>query len=69
LGLRAILAALIVVNLEVIALRIEGRINIAEVNTLAANLAPQDIKVIAVVKLVHAGRVAQKHPRGKGVGV
>ena len=48
LRLRAVLAALVVVDLEVVALGIERRIDVAQIDALAGDLATQHIKVVAV---------------------
>ena len=50
LRLRPVLAADIIVNLVVVALRVERRINITEVNGLILDVLPQHFEVIAVVK-------------------
>jgi hypothetical protein len=52
LRLRPVLAALVVVNLEVVALGIERRINVAKINAGIGNLAPQHVQVIAVIQPV-----------------
>ena len=52
LRLRAVLAALAGLNLEVIALRIEGRVDVAQVNAGRRDLAAEDVEIIPLVELV-----------------
>jgi hypothetical protein len=54
LRLRPVFAALIVINLEVIALRIEWRVDVAEIDACIGYLAAQDVQVVAVIELVFA---------------
>ena len=52
LRLRAVLAALIIVNLEVIAFRIERRIDVTQIDAAAFELAPQHIQIVAIIEPV-----------------
>ena len=52
LRLRPVFAALIVINLEIIALRIERRVDVAEVDAFGWYLAAQDVEIVAVVEFV-----------------
>ncbi len=52
LRLGAILAALVVVDLEIIALRVERRVDVAKIDAAALDLTPQHLEVVAVVQLV-----------------
>ena len=52
LRLRPVFAALIIVDLEVIALRIERWVDVAQVDALRRNLAAQDVEIVAVIEFV-----------------
>ncbi len=52
LRLRAVLAALVVVDLEVIALRIERRIDVAQIDAFRRDLAAQHVQIIAIIEFV-----------------
>ena len=53
LRLRAVFAALVVVDLEVVALRIERRVDVAQIDAFAVDAVAQDIEVVAVIQPVH----------------
>ena len=52
LGLSAVFASLIVVNLEIVALGIKWRVNVAKINALTGNFAFKNIEIIAIIKLI-----------------
>src|ERR1035441_3894698 len=53
LGLGAILSTDVVVNLVVVPLRVERRIDVAEIHRLVLDLLPKDVKVVTVEELLH----------------
>ena len=54
LRLRLVIFPDVIVNLEIITLRVKRRVDVAEVDGFIPQLAPQDVQVIAVVEgIVH----------------
>jgi hypothetical protein len=49
----AVLFADVIVDLIVIALRVEGRIDVTEIDAVTGYLATQNVKIVAVIKTVH----------------
>ena len=52
-ALKPSLAALVVVDLEVVALRIERRVDVAQIDAVAVDPVAQDIQIVAVIQAVH----------------
>jgi len=48
--LRRVILADVVVDLKVVPLAVERRVDVAQVNRFIAHIAPQDVEVIAVVE-------------------
>ena len=50
LGLRLVILANVVVNLKLVALGVERRIDVAQINRFIPHFAPQDVQIVAVVE-------------------